>query len=132
MAKFWICEGFAGCWICLNKPKYTLIMSQYGWICLNNTENDWICQHLLEKTECWICQDSECAWCRGSGRGGIGVKLEHFDKHFVKNTRKKFWEFFLLDTLKTIFWMENLAHRLTQLGFFPKKSGHFFCFSKGR
>ena len=36
------------------------------------------------------------------------VKLGHFDKHFVKNSRKKtpsgkISEFFLLDTLKTTF-----------------------------
>ena len=41
------------------------------------------------------------------GRGGF-VELGHFDKHFVKNTRKKapprkILEFFLLDTLKTTF-----------------------------
>ena len=39
------------------------------------------------------------------GRGGF-LKLGHFDKHFVKNSRKKagkVWEFFLLDTLKTTF-----------------------------
>ena len=47
------------------------------------------------------------------GRGGF-VKLGHFDKHFVKNSRKKgpagkISEFFLLDTLKTTFWMVNLS-----------------------
>ena len=41
------------------------------------------------------------------GIGGF-VKLGHFDKHFVKNSRKKgsagkISEFFLLDTLKTTF-----------------------------
>ena len=41
------------------------------------------------------------------GRRGV-VKLGHFDKHFVKNSRKngpagKISEFFLLDTLKTTF-----------------------------
>ena len=41
------------------------------------------------------------------GRGGF-VKLGHFDKHFVKNSRKKdpagkISEFLLLDTLKTTF-----------------------------
>ena len=28
MAGFWISEDYTGCWICLNKPKYALIMSQ--------------------------------------------------------------------------------------------------------
>ena len=41
------------------------------------------------------------------GRGGF-VELGHFDKHFVKNTRKKvppenILEFFLLDSFKTTF-----------------------------
>ena len=26
MARSWICEGYTGCWVCLNKP----------WVCLNN------------------------------------------------------------------------------------------------
>ena len=30
-----ICEGYTGCWICINKPGYAVIMSQYVWICLN-------------------------------------------------------------------------------------------------
>ena len=52
-------------------------------------------------------------------KGGF-MKLRHFDNHFVKNTRKKrlrrekFWSFFLLDTLKIAFWMENLNQRWTQ------------------
>ena len=51
------------------------------------------------------------------GRGGF-VELEHFDKHFVKNTRKKprretFWIFFQ-DNIKTTFWMENLSQRWSQ------------------
>ena len=49
-----------------------------------------------------------------------------FDKHFVKNTRKKTWEgnifhFFLLDTLKTTFWIETLIQWWAQSRpFFPK------------
>ena len=42
---------------------------------------------------------------RNQGRRGF-VKLGHFDKHFVKNSRKKagkISEFFLLDTLKIHF-----------------------------
>ena len=42
------------------------------------------------------------------------LKLWHFNKHFVKKNNKKkkplreiFWRFFLLDTLKTTFWMAN-------------------------
>ena len=52
------------------------------------------------------------------GRRGLG-RLEHFYKHFVKITRKKIpqekiLESFLLDTLKTTFWVENLTQKLTQ------------------
>ena len=46
--------------------------------------------------------------------GGGFVKLGHFDKRFAKNSRKKcpagkILEFFLLDALKTTFWMVNLT-----------------------
>ena len=64
MMRLWRREGYKGCWICLNKPEYLLIMSQYEWIYLNNAEYDWICRLTPEKTECWICQNySECVWC---------------------------------------------------------------------
>ena len=62
MTRLGICEGYTGCWICLNKPEYTL-MPQYAWICLNNAEYHWMCRHLPEKTESWICQNFECVWC---------------------------------------------------------------------
>ena len=61
------------------------------------------------------------------------VELELFNKHFIKNTRKKkpykeiLWSFFLLDTLIITFWMENLILRRTQSGPF---FGHFFWFQK--
>ena len=131
MAKLWICGGYKGCWICLNKSEYDLMTSQYVWTCLNNAEYGWICWHIPETTECWICQNSECVWCiiwhkvtvkvteqlsrhcqtykmkrfakrimvecgcstkRFSGETGAGrsfVKLGHFDKDFVKDTRKR-------------------------------------------
>ena len=57
-----------------------------------------------------------------------------FDKYFVKNTRKrshieKSWEFFLLDTPKYIFWMENLTQWWIESGSFFLTSWHFFRFS---
>ena len=66
--------------------------------------------------------------------GGL-VELWHFNKHFVKNTRKKdsqgnILEFFLVDATKTIFWMENVTQGWTQSGRFFPKSGHFFWLSK--
>ena len=42
-------EGYTGWWICLNKPEYPLMMSQYARICLNNAKYDWICWHIPEK-----------------------------------------------------------------------------------
>ena len=65
-------------------------------------------------------------------RGGF-VELEHFDKLFLKSTRKedpqrKILELFLLDTLKTTFSMKNLTQEWTQLGPFFTKSGLFFYF----
>ena len=67
-------------------------------------------------------------------RGGF-VELRYFDKLFFKGTKKKapqekILELFLLDTLKTIFWIEHLTQGWTQLGPFFPKSGHSFQFSK--
>ena len=70
------------------------------------------------------------------GKGGRAfVERGHFDKHFVKNTRKRgpqgnILESFLLDTLKTTFWMKNLIQRWTQSGPSFPKSRHFFGFRK--
>ena len=59
------------------------------------------------------------------------MELGHFDKPFVKNTRKKapqgkILEVFLLVTLKTRFSMEDSSQGWTQLGPFFPKSGYFF------
>ena len=68
-------------------------------------------------------------------RRGFG-QLEHFNRHFIKNTRKKrphretFWSFFSQILLKTTFWMESLTQGWTQWGPFIPKSGHIFQFSK--
>ena len=69
-------------------------------------------------------------------QGWVGfVKLGHFDKYFVKNSRKKgptgkILKFFLLDTLKTTFWIVNLTWRWTKSEPVSLKSGHFSWFSK--
>ena len=63
MTRLSICNGYTGCWISLNRSGYTLIMSQYVWICLNNAEYDLIYQHIPEKTEYRICQNPECVCC---------------------------------------------------------------------
>ena len=51
MTRLWFCEGYSGLWICLDKPEYALVMSQYAWIWLNSAKY------------AWICQNSECVWC---------------------------------------------------------------------
>ena len=59
-----------------------------------------------------------------SGQGGGFAKLGHFNKLFIKNPQWNILKFFILDTLKTTFWMTDLTQRSTQSGsFFPKKQG---------
>ena len=67
------------------------------------------------------------------------VELRHFNKYF-KNTSKtqqkkapqrNILNIFLLDTLKTIFSMENLTQTLKQSGLFFLRLGHLFDFQKG-
>ena len=41
-----------------------------------------------------------------------------------------FWSFFVLDTIKTTFWMDNITQRCTPSRPSFPKSGHFFWFSK--
>ena len=51
--RLWIFEGYTGCWICLNKPEYALIITQYAWICLNNAEYDIWKNRVLNMPEFW-------------------------------------------------------------------------------
>ena len=56
------------------------------------------------------------------------MELGHLDKHCFKNTGKKRlvgknFGVFLLDTLKTTFWMEKLTQSWTQLGLLSPKIG---------
>ena len=51
MARLWICEGYTWYWICLNKPEYALIMSQYTWVSLSNAEYDLKFRHIPEKKQ---------------------------------------------------------------------------------
>ena len=52
MPGLWILQGF----------EYARVTqgTEYAWICLNNTEYDWIWRHI---PVCRICQNSECVWC---------------------------------------------------------------------
>ena len=49
MARLWICKGYTGWWICLNKPEFYLIMPLYVLICLNIAGYAWICQKIPVK-----------------------------------------------------------------------------------
>ena len=68
--------------------------------------------------------------------GGF-MELGHVDKLFVEYPRKKvpqgkILELFLLDTLKTTFWMGDSTQGWTQLRPFFPKSGRFSIFIKDR
>ena len=71
------------------------------------------------------------------GRGGF-LKLGYFNKHFLKKSRKKapqqkILELLVRNTLKTIFWTENLTSGWTKLEpFFPKPGNFFLFLKKGR
>ena len=59
----------------------------------------------------WCCKTAGAQPEIFQSRWGF-VKLGHFDKHFIKKSRKKaprgkILEFFLLDTLKSTFWMAS-------------------------
>ena len=63
------------------------------------------------------------------GRGDF-VEFGHFDKHFVKNTRKesltgKTFAFFSLDTLKNYFLSGKNNTKMDTIKTFYPKSGHF-------
>ena len=42
MTMLWICKGYKGWGIRLNKPEYALTIPQYAWICLHSAEYLWI------------------------------------------------------------------------------------------
>ena len=65
------------------------------------------------------------------------TELRHFDKYFVKNTRKKtpqgnILEFFLLGTIKNMIWMENSTQRWMQSRPLSKIRAFFRILKKGQ
>ena len=100
--------------------------SEYAWSTFHRVLNRPPLLNML-RLRIWQC----CEYARVTQ--GTVVELELFDKHFVKNTKKmpRRETFFPLDTLKTIFWMENLTQWWTQSGFFFPKSRLYFRFQKG-
>ena len=128
----------------LNMPEFWMCLMQYitSLYKLLSSYRDRYSEHCQTfKMECFSKKNN--AWGQMCNQklfrtgGGRFVKLGHFDKHFIKNTRKRgptrkhFLEIFLLGTLKTTFWIENLTQRWTQSGPFFPKSEHIFKFQKG-
>ena len=65
------------------------------------------------------------------GWGGF-AEPGHFDKHFVKSTKKqaKIVEFFVLNTVKTTFQMKKINPKMDTISVFFPKLEHLFRFSK--
>ena len=59
-----------------------------------------------------------------------GISINFSSKTQKKALQGKILELFLLDILKTTFWIEDSTQGWTQLGSFFPNSGHFFRFSK--
>ena len=127
----------------LNMPEFWMCLMQYitSLYKLLSSYRDRGIQNTVKHLRWSVFQkrtmlEGRCATRNFSG-GGRFVKLGHFDKHFIKNTRKRgptrkhFLEIFLLGTRKTTFWIENLTQRWTQSGPFFPKSEHIFKFQKG-
>ena len=109
---FWIwhsclCKGYIDFRIFLIMAPYTSIMPKYVSIYLNTADCPWLGQKMPE----WTVLTRSAPESFQDRR--IFVELGHFDKLSVKNARKKkvpqanILELFLLDHLKTTFWMEN-------------------------
>ena len=139
----------------MNIPEYTWVKTEF-WICQNSEKplmqyiasvhctNYWAviktdvfrhCQTFkMEHFAKRIMPEWRHASRNCSGQGG-SVKLRHFDKHFIKTQEKKVLQgnilgFFLVCTVKTTFWTDNLTQEWTQPGPFFEKSGDFNWFSK--
>ena len=109
---FWIwhgclCKGYIDFRIFLIMAPYTSIMPKYVSIYLRTADCPWLGQKMPERTVLTRSAPESFQDRR------IFVELGHFDKLSVKNARKKkvpqanILELFLLDHLKTTFWMEN-------------------------
>ena len=68
-------------------------------------------QHVLFRKSRYCLNQADAQREMFQSRGRF-VEPGHFDKLFCKNAREK--EFFLRDTLKSTFWMENVTQRWTQ------------------
>ena len=112
MLEFWMClmldivSGNCNCtnyWAVIKKETYSRHCPTF--------KIELFPKIIMLECRCKTFQGKARKWRR---RGGWGVELEHFDKDFDKKTQKEapqvnILEFFLLDTLKATFWMENLT-----------------------
>ena len=138
MANFWIRQGF----------PYTSITqrSKYTRICLDRFLN---ISRVLNMPGFWIWQRSKYAsatflnmaeyvWIGHEyvwiGFLNVSCPQTFRQKHKKRQRprRETFWSFFLLDTIKTTFRMENLTQIWTQSEPFPPKSRHLSIFKKGQ
>ena len=96
------------------------------------------CQTFCKSNDAWVQVHNQKFFRAGEWGGGIVFELGHFDKYFVKKTRKrghaeKHFGVFFLDILKTTFWMENLILGKIQSGpFLSNIRTPFSIFKKGR
>ena len=136
MERLWICEDYTGCWIRLNKPESALCVNM-----LQNTYSEHRQTFKMEHFPKGIMPECRCATRNFSGLevGEVcGTKALRY--RFRRKPKKKppeasqgnILEFFLLDTRRTTFWMQNLTQRWIQSESFFQKSGHFFDFQKGQ
>ena len=126
----------------LKHPIYQLHFKSVRAVVLHSCKVWWIGQSLHIT---WVLYVQPCNYSNNfcpmqslffktfQGRGGFGV-LGHFDKHFVKNFRRKkprmgkIFEFFPLDSIKTTFWMEILPMDGHYQVLFFQNQGTFYDF----
>ena len=128
MEEFWIFSNFEYARFLrtqalqkvLNIPEYIWIML-YG-RSLNMPVYTWN-NRVLNMPELWMFLMQ--------GLWSYGTSIKIYSKTQEEEALQgNILEIFFLDTLKTVFWMENLTQIWTQSGSFFPESGHFFWFPK--
>ena len=156
MARLWICEGYTGCWICLNMIEYVGIYlkkqsDEYTRITLNVSDAVHSIRSLynllsIDQQHCQTFKMErftkrimpECSYASRIFSGqerrrlwNLGTSINISSKTQEKEAPQgNILEFFFLGPLKTTFRMKNLTQWWAKSGPFFPKSGHFFRFSK--
>ena len=130
-AELWICLNSECVW-CSTEHKVTVqiterLSSRGVFRTLTNISDGEICQ----KNNSWVQAPNQKFFRLGELDTS---ELGYIDKHFLKNAKRRshmetFLRFFLLDTLKTTFWMKSLTKRWTPSGPYFQNLGTFFDFS---